>query len=150
MLCFDLRNKEGRVCRVSESPTGSFNKILESIYHHYSIDIASNEGYSIMFTVVFYIPQIDIVIALGSRNNRYMPSETGHSKMELYYHSTSLWKTQNPYPYHNEIRDFEILPFLDGFIYSNSPDQIETSNPTDIWLKRYKLRVYPLGVMGLL
>ena len=41
-------------------------------------------------------------------------------------------------------------PFLDGFIYSNSPDQIETSNPTDIWLKRYKLRVYPLGVMGLL
>ena len=44
MLCFDYQNYEGRVCRVGQSPTGSFNKIQESNYHHYGTHIASNEG----------------------------------------------------------------------------------------------------------
>ena len=43
MLCFDWTNDEGRVCRVGQSPTGSFNKIKESNYHHYQTHIASNE-----------------------------------------------------------------------------------------------------------
>ena len=44
MLCFDLRNEEGKVCRVAKSPTGQFDKIKLSNFDHYSSQIASNKG----------------------------------------------------------------------------------------------------------
>ena len=48
MLCFHgvPTAKEGRVCRVAQSPTGPYNTIQESNYHHYATNIASNEGKS--------------------------------------------------------------------------------------------------------
>ena len=44
ILCFAWSTKEGKVCRVADSPTASFKKIRESNYHHYAIKIASNGG----------------------------------------------------------------------------------------------------------
>ena len=46
MLCFDVQNDEGKVCRVGQSPTGKFSRTKDSNYHHYMTHIASNEGQS--------------------------------------------------------------------------------------------------------
>ena len=43
MLCFDA-DVEGRVCRLADKPTGLFNKIIDSNFHHYDSKIASNNG----------------------------------------------------------------------------------------------------------
>ena len=44
MVCFDFTNGEGKVCRISNSPTGTFVKISHSNYHHYTTSIASTGG----------------------------------------------------------------------------------------------------------
>ena len=46
MLCFHgiPTAKQGRVCRVAQSPTGPYNTIQESNYHHYGTNIASSGG----------------------------------------------------------------------------------------------------------
>ena len=46
MLCFDVQNDEGRVCRMGQSPTGTFIRTKDSKHHHYMTNIASNEGQS--------------------------------------------------------------------------------------------------------
>ena len=80
MLCFSWWNGEGRVCRVGQSPTGSFNTIKQSNYHHYLTHIASNEGTSRIFLIFCLTHQIDTVMAVGSRNHtKYVKSENGHN-----------------------------------------------------------------------
>ena len=44
LLCFGYSTFEGKVCRISNHPTGPFAKIRESNYHHYRAKIASNKG----------------------------------------------------------------------------------------------------------
>ena len=44
MLCFDLWQEEGKVCRMSQNPTGLFTKTTESNTYHFSTNIVSNGG----------------------------------------------------------------------------------------------------------
>ena len=53
-------------------------------------------------------------MAVGSRyRSKY---ETGHSKTEIYDHSTSTWESKNDYPFHEGIFAFEIVPFSSNFL----------------------------------
>ena len=62
LLCFGW--SEAQVCRVANSPTGSFYNISESIFYHYDIRIASNGGKLIKF--LFEINcHLDTVMAVG-------------------------------------------------------------------------------------
>ena len=52
-------------------------------------------------------------MAVGSRDKG---SKESHNKAELYFHSTSSWKTKASFPFHEAIRAFEILAHSDLFI----------------------------------
>ena len=119
MLCFDTENDAGRVCRSAQSPTGSFGKIDDSNYHHYMTHIASNdhEGLYIIFITLSLTDQIGTVMAVGSLDNsKYVATETGHSKTEIYYGGTWTWRSKKDYPYHEGIEAFEIVPFSSNFL----------------------------------
>ena len=56
-------------------------------------------------------------MAVGSwDNSEYVATETGHSKTEIYDHSTSTWESKNHYPFHKGIYAFEIVPFSSNFL----------------------------------
>ena len=56
-------------------------------------------------------------MAVGSRDySKYVATETGHSKTEVYDHSTSTWEPKNDYPFHDGIRGFEIVPYSSNFL----------------------------------
>ena len=40
-----------------------------------------------------------------------------HNKAELFLHSSSTWQTRASYPFHNNIRAFEILAYSNYFIF---------------------------------
>ena len=133
LLCFDFQNSKGRVCRVADSPTGSFSKIPDSHHHHYMINIASNEGKSVVCfnskSIIIY--NSESVIAVGNDGSlNYV--EKAHSKAEMYSHSTSSWKMLTSYPYHNIIHTFQIIAHLDHFIlfggHTNKPGHASNSN----------------------
>lgn len=44
IICFDWFESHGRLCRFTYSPTGPFEQMKISNYHHYQIDVAVNNG----------------------------------------------------------------------------------------------------------
>ena len=44
LLCFDIWEDEGKICRMGQNPTGIFTKTKESNIYHYSTTIATNGG----------------------------------------------------------------------------------------------------------
>ena len=71
-------------------------------------------------------------MAVGSRHH---DSNVGHNKAEMYFHSTSSWETKASYPFHEDIRNFEIIAHSNSFIlfgglYENerAPTGLTSSN----------------------
>ena len=114
LLCFD--NNDGRVCRMANSPTGSFSKTRESIFFHHGIRIASNGGK--LITQLSGLTKsltsyLDSVMAVGSRKYR-----ASHNYAEMYFHSTLSWKKRASYDSHGQksIFRFDIIAHSDYFI----------------------------------
>ena len=51
-------------------------------------------------------------MAVGSRD---ISSIKGHNKAELYFNSTSSWKSLASYPFYEQVWDFQILAHSDFF-----------------------------------
>ena len=73
-------------------------------------------------------------MAVGSVDySKYVATETGHSKTEIYDHSTSTWESKNDYPFHEEIRAFEIVPFSSNFLVFGGLYPDEEAVPTGFY-----------------
>ena len=69
-------------------------------------------------------------MAVGSRDySKNVATETGHSKTEIYDHSTSTWESKNDYPFHEGIEAFEIVPFASNFLVFGGLYQDEEAVP---------------------
>ena len=75
-------------------------------------------------------------MAVGSRNQGL---NGAHNKAEMFFNSTSSWKTKASYPFHEAISAFEIIAHSDSFILFGglyNDEQVPTDfYPTDIVAK---------------
>ena len=53
----------------------------------------------------------------------FVEPERGHSKTEIYNNRTSTWTSKKDYPYHKEIRAFEVVQFSSNFLVFGGFDQ---------------------------
>ena len=98
----------------------------------------------------------DTTLAVGSSDNSYrVASETSHNYAEMYFHSTSSWKNQTSYEFHETIFGFQILAYSDFFIlfgggsdgYIRITDVIAKFNPnSNKWSKMGNLQTQRFGL----
>ena len=107
VLCFDWDAKN--VCRKSNSPLGSFNKLPNTNYNHYWTTIASVNGKNrINLSVKAYKLILDTLIAVGDFDN--------HAHTELFTLSNPKWQIKNDYHFSKDIYGYSILAFANKFI----------------------------------
>ena len=81
-------------------------------------------------------------MAVGSfDNSKRVALEAAHSKAEMFFHSTSSWRTQSSYSFHEGISIFQIIAHSDyyiifGGVYPFQKADLSTDNhPTDVIAK---------------